>query len=99
MMLPTGRDRVWYSVVPGRKRSDFGSLRHLQGVIDFDPQIPDGTLQFPVSEQELYGPEVFGPPVDQSRFCAPKRMGAVFVGVQSDQGNPCFDDPCILARG
>jgi hypothetical protein len=49
-----------------------------------------------VPEQELNGPEIPGPPVDQCRFRASQRMRAVSRGVQSNGGDPRSDDPGIL---
>jgi len=33
-------------------------------IIDFNAQIPDGTFQFGVPEQQLDGPQVLGPTID-----------------------------------
>ena len=51
-------------------RLHFGLLNDLQRIVDFDPEIPDSAFKFRVSEQELYGPEIPGPSVDQRRFGA-----------------------------
>ena len=54
-----------------RTRLHLGLLGDLQRIVDFDPEIPDSAFKFRVSEQELYGPEIPGPSVDQRRFGAP----------------------------
>jgi hypothetical protein len=67
------------SVLPG---SDINLFRYCQGVIDLDAEIPDGTFDFGMSEQELDSSEISCPPIDQcvlllSGGCAIRR---VFTG-------------------
>jgi len=46
----------------------FRSVRYLQGVIYFDPEIPDGTFELHLTEQHLNGPEILRPLIDQRRL-------------------------------
>jgi hypothetical protein len=39
-------------------------LGNLQSIVDLDPKVPDGALEFGMAQQELNGPEISGPPVD-----------------------------------
>ena len=78
--------------------SDFGLLRHLQGIVNLNPQIPDGALQLGMPEQQLDGSEILRPPVNQRRLCAAQRVGAVFPRIQLDPSYPRFYDPRILCR-
>jgi hypothetical protein len=43
---------------------------YCQGVIYFDAQVSDRAFDLGMSEQELDGPEIARPPVDQGSFCA-----------------------------
>ncbi len=63
--------RLW------RQSLHFRLLGHLQGVVHFDPQIPNRALQFGVTQQELDGPEVLRAPVDQRRLGAAESVRAV----------------------
>jgi hypothetical protein len=42
-----------------------GLLGDLQSIVNLDAEIPHGTFELRVSKQELYGPEVLSPPVNQ----------------------------------
>ena len=44
---------------------DLHLLRNRQGVVDFDPEIPDGTFQLPVTEKQLACSKVASVLVDQ----------------------------------
>jgi hypothetical protein len=39
-------------------------FRHLQGVIDLNPQISNGALQLRMAEQQLNRPQVLRPAID-----------------------------------
>jgi hypothetical protein len=56
--------------------SDINLFRYCQGVIDLDAEIPDRAFDLGVPEQQLDGPEVARPPIDQGSFCASQRMRA-----------------------
>ncbi len=45
-------------------------LYNIQGNVGLNPEISDGAFKLRVPEQELNGPEIPGPPVDQPRFSA-----------------------------
>ena len=62
--------RIWRSQSSG-VRLHLSLLGDLQRVIDLDPEVPDRALKFAVAEEELDGPEIPGPPVDQCRLGAP----------------------------
>jgi hypothetical protein len=38
--------------------SEVDPLGQFEGVIDLDPEIPDGALDLPVSEEQLAGPQI-----------------------------------------
>jgi hypothetical protein len=50
--------------------SDINLFRYRQGVIDLDAEIPDCAFDLGMPKQELDGPEIASPPIDQGRFCA-----------------------------
>src|SRR5438128_12478499 len=72
-------------------------LGDLQSVVDLDSEIPDGAFKFRVPKQELNGPEIPGPPVNQRGFRAPQRMRAVGRRVQPNRPHPRPDDSGVLA--
>jgi hypothetical protein len=49
--------------------SDIDLLGDRQGVVNLDPEITDRALDLGVTEQQLNGPEVAGPAIDQGSFC------------------------------
>ena len=73
-----------------------GLLGNFERVVNFDPKIPDRALEFRVSEQELHSSEILSPPVDQCRFSATQRMGAVGSGVESKSTHPGPNNPGVL---
>ncbi len=84
------------TVAPGANRYNFRLLGHLQGVVHFDPQIPNRALQFGVTQQKLDGPEVLRAPVDQRRLGAPQSVRAVGSRIQADLLHPAIDDTRVL---
>jgi hypothetical protein len=54
--------------------SDVNLFRYCQGVIDLDAEIPDRAFDLGMPEQELDGPQIARPPVDQGGFCAAQRV-------------------------
>ena len=79
--------------------SDINLFRYCQGVIDLDAEIPDRAFDLGMPEQELDGPEISRPPIDQGRFCASKRMRPKEPRVQPDAADPLGNEPRILAGG
>ena len=77
--------------------SDINLFRYCQGVIYFDAQVSDRAFDLSMSKQELNGPEVSCPPVDQSSFCASQRMGPKQPRVQSNAPDPLRNKASILA--
>ena len=78
--------------------SDINLFRYRQGVIDLDAEIPHRAFDLGMPEQELDGPEVSRPPIDQRRFCASKRMRPKQPRVQPDASDPLRYEPRILTR-
>ena len=81
---------------PGSSDVDF--LGDLNGVINFNAEVPDGALDLRVSKQELYSPEVPGAPVDQRGLGSAQRMCAEFQRVETDASDPIADQTRILTR-
>jgi hypothetical protein len=50
--------------------SDINLFRYCKGVIYFDAQVSDRTFDLGMPEQQLDGPEIASPPVDQGSLCA-----------------------------
>ena len=48
----------------GRRDSDLGLFRQLQGVIDLDSEISHSAFNFAVAQEQLHGPQVFRSLVD-----------------------------------
>ena len=48
-----------------------GLFGNLQRVVDLDPKVSDGAFKFRMAEQELNGPKIPGPAIDQSRLGSP----------------------------
>jgi hypothetical protein len=44
--------------------SDINLFCYCQSVVDLNPEIPDGALDFRVAEQELNGSKITGAPID-----------------------------------
>ena len=61
--------------------SDISLFRYCESIIDFDAEVPDGALDFRVTEQKLHRPQVAGAPIDRialvrRRECVPNRRGS-----------------------
>src|ERR1700722_6075724 len=56
------------SALPGH--SDINLFRYCQGVIDLDAKIPDRAFDLGMPQQELDGPEISCPSIDQGGFCS-----------------------------
>ena len=50
--------------------SDINLFRYCQGVIDLDAEIPDRAFDLGMPKQELDGPEISCPSLNQGSFCA-----------------------------
>jgi hypothetical protein len=72
---------------------------YCQGVIDLNAEIPDRAFDLGMPEQELDGPQIARPPLDQGNFSAAQRMRPEQPRVQSNATNPLGDEPGILASG
>src|SRR5471032_560237 len=89
---------------PGRAQlcpdiSDFNLFSYCQGIVDLDAEIPDRAFDLGMPEQELDGPEIARPPIDQGSFSAAQRMRPEQPRVQSNAADPLGDEPGILAGG
>ena len=73
-----------------------GLLGDLQCIVDLDPKVPDRAFEFGMAEEKLNSPEILGPPMDQRRLRAARRMRAVSGGVKSNRSHPSPDDPGVL---
>ena len=51
--------------------SDINLFGYGKSIIDLDTEIPDGALDFRVTEQELDGSKIASAPIDQGRLGAP----------------------------
>jgi hypothetical protein len=96
--LLTAGERPSEQPPTGLSRLHFGLLSHFKRVVDFDAEVSHRALELGMSEQQLHGPEVLRPPIDQRRFGAAQRMGAVRGRVQSDLVHPAANDPGALTR-
>ena len=103
----TSSARRQIAVVDGRAKttdgaaasttSDLRLLRDLEGVIDFDAEIPHRRLELGVPKQQLHGAQVLGAPVDQRRLGPAHRVGAVVGTVQPKFIDSMPEDPGVLA--
>jgi len=40
-----------------------------QSIVDLNTKVSDGTFNFRMPEQQLYGPQITSPSINQRRFC------------------------------
>jgi hypothetical protein len=52
-----------------RGTSDIDLFRYCQGIVDLDAEVPDRAFDLGMPEQELDGPEISCPPIDQGSLC------------------------------
>lgn len=64
--------------------SNSGLFCHLERVVDFDAEVSDCALKFGLAKQQLYGPEVFCPAINQRCFGPTHRVRAVRRVVESN---------------
>jgi len=83
----------------GNAALDLGLFRDFQRIIDFDAQIPDGTFQLGMSEQQLDRPQILCSLVNQRRLGSAHRVRAVDRGIKANGGNPLMHDSSVLSRG
>ena len=81
-------------------RLHLGLLRDLLRVVDLNSEVPDRALKFAVAEEELNGPEIPGPPVDQRRLVrriewVPYAAGSSPIDATHD---PTIRDYCRVER-
>jgi hypothetical protein len=68
--------------------SDINLFRYCQRVIDLNAKMPDRAFDLGMPEQELDGPEITCPSIDQGRFCSSQGMRAEQPRVQPDASDP-----------
>jgi len=73
-------------------------LRDGKSVVHLDSKIADGALQLRVAEQQLYGSQVAGLPVNLCRLRSAQRMRAVRRTIETGAFYPSTDDAGILPR-
>lgn len=78
--------------------SHLSLLGHLQRIVDFDAEVSDRALDLAVAKQELHGSQILGAPVDQGRFGAAHRVGAILGFVEADLPDPPIKNPGVLSR-
>src|SRR5271166_747180 len=81
---------------PGRP-SELDLLRQSQGIIDLDPEIPDGALDLRVSEKQLNRSQIAGLAVDLRRLGAAHRMRAVGAADHPGALDPAMHYARVLA--
>jgi hypothetical protein len=79
--------------------SDINLFRYRQRIIYFDAEISDRAFNLGMPEQELDGPEISRPPIDQGSLCAAQRMRPEQSRVQSDAADPIRNEARILPGG
>ena len=79
--------------------SDINLFRYCQGVIDLDAEIPDRAFDLGMPKQELDGPEISRPPVNQGGFGTAQRVSPEQLRVKSNAADPLGDEAGILAGG
>ena len=57
-----------YQIRSCRLPSHVNSLRYFQRIIYLNPQVSDRAVEIRVPEEKLYGPKIFGAPVDKGCF-------------------------------
>ena len=70
MVAKTGGYGSGRACLLGPGISDINLFRYCQGVIDLDAEIPDRAFDLGMPEQELDGPEIACPSIDQGSFGA-----------------------------
>jgi hypothetical protein len=70
LLAQTGGQRLGraFPLCPGI--SDINLFRYCQRVIDLNAKIPDRAFDLGMPEQELDGPEITCPSIDQGRLCS-----------------------------
>lgn len=77
----SGRAR---QLCPGASDVDF--LRDLDGVVDLNSEVAYRALDLGMSEQQLDGPQVAGPSIDQRGLGSPQRVRPELEGIEADAG-------------
>src|SRR3954453_22568069 len=79
--------------------SGINLFRYCERVIDLDAKIPNRALDLGMSQQELNGPQVACPSINQRSFRAAERMGTKQSRVQPNASDPLGDEAGILSSG
>ena len=51
---------------PGRFSLNFGLFGDFQSIVDFNTQVSNGAFKLGMPEQQLDGPQILGPTIDQT---------------------------------
>lgn len=82
----------------GRDASNLGLLCHLKSIVDLDAEIANCAFQLRMPEQQLYGPKILRPAVDQRGFCTAHSVGAIRGIVEANRCDPAVHNPGVLPR-
>ena len=74
------------------------AFRKRERILDVDPKVANGALDFFVAEQDLHGAQVARLLVDDRGFGSPQRMRPVVLTPQPDPGHPLINELGILPR-
>jgi hypothetical protein len=78
-----------------RGNSDINLFRYRQCIVDLDAEMPDRAFDLGMPEQELDGPEISCPPIDQIRVAFVRRSERVPNSLRSGPTLPIQSDrPC-----
>lgn len=91
MSLRSQRPRAYADpglLIGAIQTSDVDLHGDLDGVVDFDAEVPHGALELGMSKQKLDGSEVARPPIDQHRLGAPQRVRSKVRRIKADTGHP-----------
>jgi hypothetical protein len=73
---------------PPPERLDVNLLRNRDGIIHLDAQIPNGALDFGVTEKQLNGPKISRAPVNQRCLRPAQRVRAIDMRVKPNAREP-----------
>jgi len=78
--------------------SDISLLGHLQRIVDFDAQVAHRAFDLAVTEQQLDGSQVLGPPVGQGGFGARHGVRSTRRRIEAQACDPAAHDAGVLER-
>jgi hypothetical protein len=84
---------------PLRIASEINLLGYRDRVVHRDSAIPDGALQFRMTQEQLHGAQVAGFPIHQRGLGPSERVRAINGRVQIDRRDSVLDDAGVLPGG